>query len=43
MKRQSTKWEKIFAHDATDEELIPKTYTQLTQINIKKTNNPIKK
>ena len=41
--RQSTKWEKIFAHDATDEELISKTYKQLIQSSIKKTNSPIKK
>ena len=43
MKRQSTKWEKILVHDATDEELISKTYKQLIQINIKKANNPTKK
>ena len=42
-KRQPTEWEKIFANDMTDNKLTPKIYKQLIQLNIKKTNNLIKK
>ena len=42
-KRIPTQQETIFANDVSDKGLTSKIYRQLIQLNIKKTNNSIKK
>ena len=43
VKRQPSEWEKIIANEATDKQLISKTYKQLLQLNSRKINDQIKK
>ena len=43
VKRQLSRWEKITANEATDNELILKINKQLMQLSTRKINNQIKK
>ena len=43
VKRQPSEWEKIIANETNDKGFIAKLYKQLIQLNIRKTNNPVKK
>ena len=43
VKREPSEWEKITANEATDKELISKIYKQLTQLNTRNINDPMKK
>ena len=43
VKRQCSEWEKITANETTDKGLISNIYKQLIQLNVRNTNNPIKK
>ena len=43
MKRQPSEWKKIVANEASDNRLISEIHKQLVQLNVRKTNRPLKK
>lgn len=43
IRRQATVWEKIFANDTSEKELIFKIYENTLKLSSKEMNNPIKK
>ena len=43
MRRQATNWEKIFAKDASDKELLAKIYRELLKLNNEKMKDLIKR